>query len=233
MGTLPAGTSLPNAPLGEVTFELKFPGELGLYKVWGDVQSDLAKDFPLLLVPKLDDGDFAALKPFHLSSEDKAQRVCLAVNMFAFITQKYVSFESFREEAARLLATFSRRFQVKHLTRVGLRYVNWLPARISDAPLPPTRIHPCLKIELLHLPGQQSAVPGILCQSLVQNFRLTTQLYPEERGTRLDFDCYQQGEMQTEKAMELLDAAHEVIDAAFFELITPEYLGYLKGQVQT
>ena len=58
---------------------------------------------------------------------------------------------------------------------------------------------------------------------------LTLQLAREERGMRLDFDCYRQGSVPVDGVMGVLDEVHGVIEQAFFDLVTKEYLAYMKG----
>ena len=42
---------LDNAPLAEVAAEIRFHGELDLYRHWGAIQSELRAEYPQLLVP--------------------------------------------------------------------------------------------------------------------------------------------------------------------------------------
>lgn len=120
-------SNLPNAPLGEVVFEIRFPGDLRLYALWGDLQAELREEFPALFAPKVVEGDAPTLKPFHLVSRDRSERVCLALNLFSYITQTYLDFGAFRGRYEGLLAAFLKRFRPPVITRAGLRYLNWLP----------------------------------------------------------------------------------------------------------
>jgi uncharacterized protein (TIGR04255 family) len=48
-------------------------------------------------------------------------------------------------------------------------------------------------------------------------------------GVQLDFDCYRSSTYAVSELPALLDEAHDIIDKAFFGMITEEYLAYLKG----
>jgi uncharacterized protein (TIGR04255 family) len=223
---------LPNAPLGEVVFEVRFPGDLSLFSAWGGIQKAVQREFPQLLVPKVQGGDFPALKPFHLAAADDSERLTLAVNSFAFITRRYPEFEGFRQRYEPLLKLFLDHFQPRHVTRAGLRYLNWLPTELPSLGSNPRRLHPALKLELAGLPCEEAwlATPSFQGQQRHGDSLLTIQLGPDgDNGIRLDFDCSRAGELPATDVMSILDGVHQVIEQAFFALVTEEYLAYMKG----
>src|SRR6266498_2505049 len=88
---------LPNAPLVDVTAEVRFPGDLAVYRHWGEMQAALRADFPKLFVPGSESGVSPLLQPLHMASGDEKDRVLLAVNMFGFSTRRYAGFEDFTQ----------------------------------------------------------------------------------------------------------------------------------------
>jgi uncharacterized protein (TIGR04255 family) len=221
---------LPNAPLGEVVFEIRFPGDLRLLSKWGEIQSELRSEFPNLLVPRVREGEFPALKPYHVSSEDQSERITLAVNLFGFITQRYLDFEAFSARYAPLFGIFVRHFRPPVVTRAGLRYLNWLPAVFPAVTQGADQVHPCLNLRLGGLPaGLKLAQPLLIARLEAREATIMMQLGSDERGIRLDFDCYREAQIPTEEVLSVLDGEHKLIDDLFFDVVTPEYLSYMRG----
>ena len=224
---------LPNAPLGEVVCELRFPGDLGLYSSWGAIQGALRDEFPKLLVPKVDAGEYPALKPFHLANDDQSEQVTLALNSLAFITRRYPEYDGFRRRYGQVLQRCLSKWSPPHLTRLGLRYLNWIPAGLPGITRKPGQLHGCLKLELMGLPEglEWLSAPMVLAQFASRGSKLNLQLGPDEKGLRLDLDAYQEGELPIADTMKIMDGMHELIEQAFFAVVTPDYLAYMRGEM--
>lgn len=232
-------SALPNSPLGEVAFELRFPGDLNFASKWGELQRALQSDFPMLFVPNAKAGEPLALTPYRLSSSDEAEFVALSLNMVAFMSKRYKTFDAFRERFGQVFEVVQRYFAPRQLNRVGLRYVNWIPRQFGDAPA--GSIHPALKLQLAGVPGGAPIVDGQLVFHVVAGeltLRVSIvadpaskQLPLEYQNTMLlDFDCFAHGEISPARVDEILVASHAIIDDTFFGLITDEYLKFLKGE---
>lgn len=226
-------SQMPNAPLGEVVFELRFPGDLGVHAAWGALQKALRDEFPKLLVPKVNGGDFPALKPVSLASDDHGEQLALAVNSFAFVTRRYLQYDAFKARYAELLGLFLQHLRPVHLTRLGLRYLNWLPQELPGVSRQPGQLHGCLTLQLAGLPSglDWSGPPVFMAAFETSDAKLNLQLGPDERGLRLDLDAYKEGEVPTDDVMTILDGLHQTIESTFFSVVTPGYLAYMKGEL--
>ena len=244
--TLMTREHLPNSPLIQVSCEIRFHGELALYDAWGRFQREVRPEFPKLFVPPAVHGVPPLTQPVKLGSASGAESILLAINSFAFSTERYQDFPSFRGKFLRLQEVFCRHTDLLHLTRFGLRYINVLPPA-SDGGNPASRVHPCLTLELTgleRLPGSWTSQPQIVVEKKAERCTLRASLLsapaplplPDAEGVvglsagvNLDLDCYVNAPGSVKDVGAFLDEAHTVIDAAFFGMITEEYHRYLRG----
>lgn len=235
-----AREALPNAPLLEVVYELRFPGDLSLFAVWGPLQAELATKFPKLFVSRATPGEAPLLQPMRLVSEDESGQILLSINTFAYSSKKYRTFIAFKSEFEAVYEVFRRHATIGSLTRLGLRYVNILPP-VFGSSRQRNQLHPCLRLQLAGWSGIPDLGEGTAqlvfpARDGDKHLRLAL-LEPEETGpssgattgSRLDFDCYTTA-ADFSKVFPFLASAHEIIESAFFEIITPEYHQYLKGE---
>jgi uncharacterized protein (TIGR04255 family) len=242
---MPTRPPLPNSPLGEVVFEVRFPGDLTLPRAWGDIQKKLADEFPQLFVPVLNPGDAPALTPYRLSSADGAEMVTLSLNSMAFITRRYRTFDEFRARYVRILEAFTSSFVPPKLTRTGLRYVNWIPREFGSGAPADGRLHPALELRISGLKGValQLKEPQVVLTTPVDGQSLRVALVPDPRAVQgvpqnrqnlasvlLDIDCYSEAERPVTDALGVLDDAHRIVDGAFFGMVTDAYLQYMRGE---
>src|SRR2546427_687411 len=97
---------LPNAPIADVTCELRFHGELGLFAAWASVQRELRDDFPLMRVPGAVPGTSPLLQHIQLSNAQNSRAVLLSINSFAYETRDYHGFEKYQEDLKRITSIF-------------------------------------------------------------------------------------------------------------------------------
>jgi uncharacterized protein (TIGR04255 family) len=241
---------LPNSPLAQVACEIRFRGDLSLYEVWGRFQRGVRGDFPKLFVPTAMAGVSPLTQSMKLDSADGANSILLAINSFAFSTERYEDFQRFRGRFLDLQGLFCKLLELSALTRFGLRYVNFLPPVGDDGTLG-ARVHPCLTLELSVTPGntwisqpqfvvEKNAGRCVLRTALltVQNvtsfapglLQVPASMLPGLMpGVQLDLDCYSNAPCGIGDLPMLLDEAHDTIENAFFGMITDDYLSYLKG----
>jgi uncharacterized protein (TIGR04255 family) len=228
---------LPNSPLIEVACEIRFPGDFSLLSSLGGIQTKLRYDYPKLLVPAVQPGSFPLLQTVRLTSDDNTNMVLLAMNSFGVSTHSYTTYGDFRSRFAKALDVFQSHFSPPTLTRFGLRYVNALP--------PPSEgsskvVHPTLRIAVSGVDGDWRAQPQLMLETARGRMTLRTVLIQPQPvttapgflldpGVRLDFDCYQKDPVGVD-VLTLLDEAHTIVDEAFFDMITPDYLQYLEGK---
>ncbi|HCF59272.1 MAG TPA: hypothetical protein DFS52_14920 [Myxococcales bacterium] len=240
-------SQLPNSPLREVVCELRFAGNLSLFNAWGTLQRRCRDRYPKLYVPGALQGTSPLLQPVRLTNAEEDKRVMLAVNALGYSESRYRGFESFRSEVDWLLAEWTQLCDIDAFTRLGLRFVNQLPPEFPGASRA-EQIHPCLKLELdgwqglaARLAGQpvlglEVERPPIRLHVGVQpvSGRSTEQLgesgIPLSSGVLLDLNASVEQPIAAPQVATLLDQAHDLVDEAFFGLITDDYHSYLKGR---
>lgn len=232
---------LPNSPLGEVVFELRFPGDLVWQERWAGIQSRLRSQFPQLFVPHIAAGDAVALKPLRLMSEDGRELLSFAINSFAFTTKRYKTFADFQARFDEVFAVIRDLYEPPAYTRAGLRYINWLPAELPGQEAKPGQVHPALKLRLEGFSSRQDQLlvdPQVLFHVREDRHTLRVALLPDEALQRnvgalasrlLDFDCYTETPTPPAEVGDVLNKAHEIIDDAFFGVVTDEFLSFLHG----
>jgi uncharacterized protein (TIGR04255 family) len=238
---------VPNSPLSEVSSEIRFHGDLSLYTAWGEVQRELRADYPKLLVPAAVEGIAPMLQPVHLANRDDSHLVMLAVNTFGVSSRRYGGFEKFKEDLRRVLNVFSRHYDLRLATRMGLRYTNVLPETFGEAGAPGGRLHPCLKLGLSNWPVEQvehTDQPLLVMNGAVRGLKLRVSLLPRAavllnravniqsavHGIILDLDGYRDGATPVAEFDDFLESAHALIEDTFFGLVTDEYHRYLQGR---
>jgi len=237
---------LPNSPLSEVSAEIRFHGDLSLYQAWGEIQQELRPAFPKLLVPPAVDGVAPMLQPIHLVSREDSQVVMLAVNTFGFSVRRYQGFEKFKADLQRALDVFSRHSDVRLSTRMGLRYTNVLPEAFGQAPVP-GRLHGALKLGLSGWPIEATEIAEqslLVVNGVARGVKLRVSMLPRAavllnkpvsiqsavHGVILDLDGFREGSIPVGDFPTFLEAAHGVIEDAFFGLLTDEYHRYIEGR---
>lgn len=234
---------LYNSPLVEVAFEIRFNGNFAVMNGLDRLQAAIGGDFPKLLVPQLNPGDHLGLKHYQFASADLVQIVGVAINSFLFSTKRYTVFEDYRKRVEDLLAEFRKVYAPPSFTRLGLRFTNILPL------LPGTldNLHPWLDLGAraptsLRRPVAESMTSVVLEHDSGAKLRITagkTQQTRELAGGRhqmivdgfvLDLDCYAEGDLEEDQEVAFLLMAHNIIDEAFFGLVTDEAKKILAGQ---
>lgn len=233
---------LANAPLVEVVFELRFPGNFAVHAGLDRFQRNLGEEFPTLFVPKAAAGEPLALKPYQWKSEDGSRSVNVALNVFSYMSRSYGVFDEFRAEFRRLAGFFFEIHKPQSFTRLGLRYINVLPTLNCAA----EALHPWLSLGL-RLPifgeSEASEVAGsFLLKRPGGTLRLAFgDALPSDRpqfgskgapiaGFVLDFDFFRSGPVPASDLESFLDEGHRTIESLFFALVTPGALGVMEGR---
>lgn len=113
----------PNAPLREVSYEVRFAPKLRITSEIWRMQEALAPQYPVvgtepnLTVTGLVQGHF-------FQTQDGENRVIISQSNFGLIKKRYPGFTEFLEEALSFTNRFCTIYEITSLTRVGLRYNN-------------------------------------------------------------------------------------------------------------
>jgi uncharacterized protein (TIGR04255 family) len=222
----------PNAPVQEVVFEIRFPGEPAVECRRDEFFEQVRAEFPEIHVPKLQptEQQAVALMPYHFKSEDHSKSILTALNLFAFASRKYEGFQPFREDALRWMRLFAERFRIQSLTRTGLRYVNLIPL-LPDAPAGELlKIGVALgdyKTESLNNLVLGFQVPR---QAGILNMSLGPSATAGQPQLVLDFDYAKTEDLSFSHVDDYLQESHAETKRLFESLLTDSYRSYLKGE---
>lgn len=225
-----------NAPLVEVVFEIKFPGEPAIECNKDKFYEKIRNIYSHVLVPKPFEGRIPALEPYTFQREDGAGGVMVSVNKMAVCFRKYEGFNLFKKETLRLLSVFGKLFKIKKLNRTGLRYINIIPFTRERKLIP---LNNYLNIRI-HLP---ESIPtdfknlNIIFVTQKGSGSITTRIEPtvSPDGTReaiiLDFDYAKEEALSFDLVEKYLDESHRHTKHFFEELITDDYRKVMRGEV--
>ena len=231
-----------NAPLVEVVFELRFPGNFAVYAGLDRFQQTLGEEFPSLLVPKVHAGEAPALEPYQWQSEDGSRSISVALNLFSFMSRQYGVFGEFQSEFRKHADSFFGIYRPKKFTRMGLRFINLFPQLDSSV----SALHPWLDLGMRTPVNPDGIVREIQGSMVVEvppsilrlTFGKAIQSIPRPgsafaglvEGFVLDFDFYREGSIPPEEMSSFLESGHETIESWFFSLLKPEALNMLEGR---
>lgn len=222
-----------NSPLQWAVFEVRFPGEPAVECQRDEFYKIVRGDFPEIFVPKLREGDAAALSPYHFQSADGTTALMTALNLFAFRTTHYRGFAAFRDEALRWLTEFARLFAIDNLTRTGLRYTNVIPY----APGQGFPIRRFLKIEM-SFGGQpiERFDQFFMTSGIPTGDGALTMQVGGAKGEHgedaivLEFDFVKQQGLSFANVADYLNESHGETKKLFESLLTDEYRSYMRGE---
>ena len=232
----------PNAPLARTIFQARFPGETAVDLALPRIQAGLRRTLPKLFVPAAVVGVPPATQPLLFKSPDESESVEIALNSFAYTTNRYPGYAKFREDVLANARIFSEAVpEVEKLNRVGLRYINRIPIlRSSKTASIPLKDYLNVGLEL------PDSIPGANLTEL--NSAFTVQMdggqlkvvLQIEAGSSpaepevlvLDFDFGQLGDLHIAQLDVYLDRAHEHTKRVFTDLIAPEYFPVMRGELQ-
>ena len=232
---MPQNPTYPNAPLIEAVFEIRFPGEPAIECHRDLFFQHIRSEYINVWVPTLREGQAPALVPYQFKTDDGLNSVLTAINLLAFSTKKYQGFQSFKNEALRLIGLFADTYEIRTLTRTGLRYINAIRFLPQEQRLP---LSDYLNLGL-RLPD---VFPGefknldLAFVSIVKGGSITTRLGHMEAkdgsgdAILLDFDFAKEGDLDVNEIPAYLDESHTSTKAFFESVLSEGYFKYVKGE---
>lgn len=226
----------PHAPLKEVTFEIRFPGEPAVECRRDTLYEAIRADFPKVRVPNAIEGQPLALQPYQFQSADEDKSLRVAINKFSFSTNSYSGYHSFKDETLRYMNLFGKQFRLSGLNRTGLRYINVIPITREDGLLPLERIFR-LKIDVP--PAKPSSASSMNLGYVVptEGGSLTIRLESivsvdaSQEAFLLDFDYAKTQQLTFESVEEYLEESHRHTKEFFEAIISDEYRQVMRGEV--
>lgn len=204
------------------------------YLFWEKIRDE----YPDIYVPFAKEGHAFALQHYKFRNEEKSRTVSVALNSLGYSEPKYTGHKSFIEEFSRLAELFAETYpRIRHITRIGWRYINAMPFSREAGLVPLTRF---VKLDVslpfnvfnstsaLDFQWQGKCLNGDVSIKLAAASAMAT---AEQEALILDIDYG-----QTKDGMSWSDVRNVVEDArakcrGIFEgLITDDYRKYLRGE---
>lgn len=225
----------PNAPVSEVVFELRFSGEPAIECRRDDYYATVRHAFPVVMVPTAEAGKPLSVEPYFFKSEDDTETIATSINRFAYMTTQYGGFADFKPRALELAEGFAKRFEIRELRRMGLRYTNVMPF-IRDAGRVPWEQFFTVKMNL-PLDGFDSLMNAALSyESKCDGGAITTRIACVRSNTAdeafvLDFDFAKTEGVTVASLPTAIQEAHDYTNRVFEGIVTEQYRAVMRGQV--
>ena len=224
----------PKAPLTEVVFEIRFPGEPAVECHRDEFFDFVRAQFPVVRVPEMVAETQFKFKTYQFTSEDSAFTVMAGINSLAYSSKRYTGYADFKKQLTPVFNFFCERFKIKSLRRAGFRYINAIPYTRENGSIPLSRF---LKSKFVLSPDIPESLEHCSI-SLVQNLgnghiltRLETMTAQKSKGEALllDFDYFKTESLHCKHLMTYLDESHAQAKSFFEHIITDQYRDFLRG----
>lgn len=219
-------------------FEVQFPGNPALECRRDELYSDFEKDYPVVRVPTVQGVVLPAMGIYQFASKDELSSIMSSIRTMGYSTKKYPGFDKFSAEALKVVNAAIRKFKIKKLKRVGLRYINMIPFTREDGCIPLQRFFD-LKVMLPNAAPEkfENFAVGVTSRMDKQG-KLTTRIEagrnqsgPTPEALLLDFDFAMEGDLKPESLKDYIATSHSHTKAFFNGLITPGYKEVMRGRV--
>ncbi len=225
----------PNSPLSEVVFELRFPGEMAVECRRDSFFEIVREKYPKILVPIVKSNTAMALEPYRFANKDESAGILISLNRFGFYQNNYTGYKKFKEEIIWTIDKFKSVFNIQNLSRVGLRYINYIPIIRENGALPFD------KFLNINLHGTEKLKYDLENIGYVNTYRLgraklnfklesVKSLQQNEEALVLDYDYFKEGNLSLKNYMKYFDEGQKFIYQLFESLITEQYRKYLRGE---
>ncbi len=225
-----------NSPLVQTVFEIRFPGEPAIECHRDEFFARIRDEFPNVGVPNTEPGKPIALQPYHFKSQDGSETVMVALNRFAYATQRYPGFRAFEPKALNLTQQFCKQFKIDRLTRTGLRYINLIPflreGRVIpwkmyftvDLTLPATSPDDFMNVDLAF---EARCAKGVIKTRIAcgKTADASKELF------LLDFDFAKTDRLTTRKLRTYIKESHDHTKKVFEGIVSDSYKAVMRGEV--
>lgn len=235
---------LENAPLAEVICQVRFPPILRILREDpSELQERVRHRFPELQIEQGVAISFSAAaggtppavetppKLYRFGSADGHTIVSLALDFFAVSSQAYSHWHDFAGDLALVADAVNEIYQPAYAARIGLRYVNrFTPAMVGGTSI--EAVFDLLRPELSALYRTDAwSEPGAFVTQLTLPdeggelvIRSAYGRMPDEPFFMLDFDYYEEGQLELDHLVARCDRYHRTIYNAFRWSLRPASL---------
>jgi uncharacterized protein (TIGR04255 family) len=153
--------------------------------------------------------------------------------VIAFTT--YTCFEDFKAEVMAKTKVFCEIFDVKNVTRVGLRYVNEISLPSDGERASMLRfVRPPIDFSRVGIESVEEFVNQIRIRHKNHMVLLRSALLPSQGREKhvyiLDIDCHGQGPLPTADLEGILETYHDTAQRFFLDHITEEFKDVMRGK---
>jgi len=225
----------PNPAVREVAFEIRFPPRLRVNAELWRFQDHLAEEYPnpdseaVLMPPSA-----APINVSVFQSPATGRTVKVSQQNFVLAFTRYTCFEDFKAEVLAKTRVFCETFEVKSLTRVGLRYVNEIILPTGEDRASMLRfVRPIIDFSRVGIESVEEFFTQIRIRHRNHMVLLRSVTLPDsERRNRayvLDIDCHSQGALPFGSLESVLDEYHDTAQRYFLDHITEEFKNKMRG----
>lgn len=211
-----------NAPLREVSFEIRFDPKLRVGSEIWRLQEAIASKYPVLGSEPALMGVFGLVQANFFTTTDGENRIIASQNNFGIIHKRYAGFDQFKMEALTCSKQFCSLYDIHSLTRVGLRYNNQFLIPGGDRLRLADWVNPFVDLSRIDLTSTYQFVVemrgtvdshGFTCRAAMLNDPAPAYV--------LDLDCYVERPCSPDEIEQLLPMFHDRAKRAFLDHIKP------------
>lgn len=228
---------LPNAPLVEAVFKIRFPAEPSVLSRMEEFYSEVRTDYPQVFVPNPNPTVPQALLPWQFKNSSGQRFVGISINSFSYHVLDYKDYPDFRESALPLAEAFCRQFSIGELKRVGTRYINCIIVIRAEDGTIPVRQFLNFGFELPEIvPKDELEDIHVQFASRMDKGRLLTIIHHERpsegQPERLifDLDYSLDKDVTSDRLREHMDSAHACIEDVFKQFVAEQYMRFMRGE---
>lgn len=224
----------PRAPLVEVVFELRFPGEPAIECHRDEVFQFVRESMPLVKVPEASSPENFKFRTYQYTSEDNSLTVMSGLNLLSFSNKRYTGFANFKKQLIPVFKFVIERFKLKALRRFGFRYINAIPFTREGGAMPIGKFFQS-KFDLSpKMPGKMEQCAVAVVQKLdagkviarIEGMKRSS----GEEAFLLDLDYFRNEGLEISRFEDYLEEGHGGAKGFFENIITDQYRNFLRGK---
>lgn len=222
-------------PIREVDFEIRFSPRLRVAAELWRLQEQLVEKYPAVSTESAFQPTGSVLSINVFQNPLVGRIIKISQENFVIAFTRYTCFEDFKAEVIERTKEFCSTFDVKTLTRVGLRYVNNIVIPAGGATSSLLRfVRPLMDFDRIPLDNTEQFVNEVRMRDGGHMVTLRgVLLAPLDDGRRvyvLDIDCHSGGQQTAGDITALLDEYHDSAQKFFLDHVTEDYKKVMRGK---
>lgn len=211
----------PNAPLVEVSYEMRFAPKLRVMAEIWKLQENLTSIYPEFGTENTIVGN-GLLTSHYFKTPDGENKVVASQSNFALILKRYPGFNHFLEEAVTRTEHFCSVFEIGQLLRVGLRYNNQFLLPRGDQLALKDFVNTFVDLNRIDLANTSQFILLLRCALQDHDMTIRTAFISDPTPSYvLDLDCYTERACSPSELRGLLTNFHNSAKKVFLQHITP------------